>query len=210
MQTLELREAARSDPSGPNAARDRDLFIPLMCDANTGWLRHDAIRVMNGVRDLDVMIEQPCVSYDECLAVRRVAPSLPFILDESVDSLGMLMRALSDGAADAVNLKISKLGGLSKARVLRDVAVASGLPMNIEDTWGGDIVTAAIAHFAHSTPSRLQFCSTDFNSYGPARIAHTTAHRCKVTGSMAAPTEPGLGVEPIWDALGKPLVDVSK
>jgi hypothetical protein len=36
--------------------------------------------------------------------------------------------------------------------------------MNIEDTWGGDIVTAAISHLAHSTPPRYLFASTDFNS----------------------------------------------
>ena len=39
--------------------------------------------------------------------------------------------------------------------MIRDLAVQSGIPMNIEDTWGGDIVTAAIAHLAHSTPPKV-------------------------------------------------------
>ena len=34
-----------------------------------------------------------------------------------------------------------------------------------KDTWGGDIVTSAIAHLAHSTPVKNRFSSTDFNSY---------------------------------------------
>jgi L-alanine-DL-glutamate epimerase-like enolase superfamily enzyme len=49
--------------------------------------------------------------------------------------IGVLVRVLNDKAADIINLKISKVGGLTKARVIRDLAVASGIPMNIEDTW---------------------------------------------------------------------------
>ena len=48
---------------------------------------HDALRVVNGVRNLDVYIEQPCLSYEECLSVRRMCP-LPFVLDESMDDIG--------------------------------------------------------------------------------------------------------------------------
>lgn len=180
-------------------------YMPLMCDANTGWLRHEALQVVNGVRDLDVYIEQPCMTYDECLSVRR-GTSLPIVLDECMDDIGVLVRIIADKAADVINLKISKVGGLTKARAVRDLAVAAGIPMNIEDTWGGDIVTAAIAHLAHSTPTKLLFCSTDFNSYGPAEIAKTTAHRRN--GRLAAPTEPGLGVEPCYDVLGLPVIDI--
>ena len=43
----------------------------LIADANTGWLMHEAARVVRGVRDIDVYIEQPCLSYEECLAIRR-------------------------------------------------------------------------------------------------------------------------------------------
>ena len=49
--------------------------------------------------------------------------------------LRCVLRFASDHAADAINLKISKVGGLTKARALRDLATASGIPMNIEDTW---------------------------------------------------------------------------
>ena len=39
----------------------------LVADANTGWMMHDAARVVAAVRDVDVYIEQPCLSYEECL-----------------------------------------------------------------------------------------------------------------------------------------------
>jgi L-alanine-DL-glutamate epimerase-like enolase superfamily enzyme len=178
----------------------------LIADANTGWLRHEALRVVRAVRDVDVYIEQPCPTYEECLGVRR-RTGHPFILDESIDSVSSLVRAHSDEAADVVNLKISKLGGLTRARQARDLCVSLGLGMTIEDTWGGDIVTASIAHLAHSTPPRYLFTATDFNSYVTVRTADDAPQR--VEGRMAAPVAPGLGVRPRMDVLGDPLFEMT-
>lgn len=76
-QTIELR---KFEPG----LRD----IPLLCDANTGWLRHQAMQVVNGVKHLpNVYIEQPCLTYDECLSVRQHCP-LPMVLDECMDDIG--------------------------------------------------------------------------------------------------------------------------
>jgi len=116
----------------------------LIADANTGWLMHDALRVVRAVRDVDVYIEQPCLSYEVCLTVRRHTDH-PFVLDEVIDLLDMLLRGHADRAMDVVNLKISKLGGLTKTRQARDLCVALGIAMTLEDSWGGDIITAAIA-----------------------------------------------------------------
>lgn len=174
----------------------------LVADANTGWLAPDAIRVANAVADLDVYIEQPCVSYDKCLSVREHT-DLPFILDENIDGLQMLLKAHADRAMDVINLKISKVGGLTKARQIRDLCVSLGIPMTIEDSWGGDIVTAAIAHLAHSTPEGFRFSSTDFNSYVTVDIADGAPRRSE--GTMAAPTAPGLGIRPRLDVLGDPV-----
>ena len=75
--------------------------------------------------------------------------------------------------------------------------------MTIEDSWGGDIVTATIAHLARSTPEDLLFSATDFNSYGTKEIA--TGAPKREGGRMAAPDRPGLGVEPLFDVLGDPV-----
>ena len=178
----------------------------LVADANTGWLMHEAARVVRGVRDVDVYIEQPCLSYEECLAIRR-RTDLPFVLDESIDGLGALLRGHADGALDVVNLKISKLGGLTRARQARDLCAELGIAMTIEDTWGGDIATAAIAHLAHSTPTELLFTATDFNSYVTVSTAEGAPQRRD--GRLAASTGPGLGIAPRREVLGKPLVEVS-
>lgn len=188
-------------------AAELDPGDRLIADANTGWTMHDARRVVNGVRDVDVYIEQPCATYEECLSVRRQTPH-PFVLDENVDGIGMLVRGHADAAMDVVNIKISKFGGITRAAQARDLCVTLGIGMTIEDSWGGDIVTAAIAHIAHSTPPDFLFTSTDFNSYVTTSIADGAPQRRK--GRMAAPEVPGLGVTPRFDVLGEPVVDVRR
>jgi len=178
----------------------------LVADANTGWLPHQAARVVRAVRYVDVYIEQPCATYEECLSVRRRTDH-PFVLDETIDGMGILLRAAGDLAMDVVNIKISKFGGLTRARQARDLCVSLGIAMTIEDSWGGDVTTAAIAHLAHSTPPELLFTSTDFNSYVTVSTAEGAPQRRN--GRMAASSAPGLGVAPRAEFLRKAAVDVS-
>ncbi|RYG25936.1 mandelate racemase [bacterium] len=187
------------------AAAELEPGDRLVADANTGWTLHEAMRVVRAVRDIDVYIEQPCRTYEECLSVRSHTDH-PFVLDENIDSLEMLMRAQRDLAMDVVNIKISKLGGITKARQVRDLCVSLGISLTIEDSWGGDIVTAAIAHLAHSTPESSRFTSTDFNSYVSVSLAEGAPRR--VEGKMRASSTPGLGIAPRMEVLGTPVVEV--
>lgn len=178
----------------------------LVADANTGWTQHEAMRVVRGVRDIDVYIEQPCLTYDECLAVRRNTDH-PFVLDENVDGLEMLLRARADLAMDVVNLKICKLGGLTRTKQVRDLCVSMGIAMTLEDSWGGDITTAAIAHLAHSTPEEYRFTSTDFNSY--VTVSNASGAPQRKNGFMQASDAPGLGIEPRFDVIGPRVLEIS-
>ena len=177
----------------------------LVADANTGWTQHQAVRVAAAVRDVDVYIEQPCLHYEECLAVRQHT-GRPMVLDEVIDDILMVLRGHRDMAMDVINLKISKVGGLTKARQIRDLCLSLGIAMTIEDTWGGDIITAAIAHLAHSTPPELLFSATDFNSYVTVSIAAGAPQRRN--GRLAASKAVGLGVEPLMDVLGDPVFSI--
>jgi len=118
----------------------------------------------------------------------------------------MVLRGVSDQAMDVINLKISKVGGLTKARQIRDLCVSLGIAMTIEDTWGGDIITSAIAHLAHSTPPELLFTSTDFNSYVTVSNAEGAPQR--QNGRLAASMAPGLGVTPRFEVLGSPVFEI--
>ena len=78
--------------------------------------------------------------------------------------------------------------------------------MTLEDSWGGDIVTAAISHLAHSTPTEFLFTSTDFNSYVTVDFADGAPKR--ENGRMKASTEPGLGIRPDFGILGDPVLTI--
>ena len=130
----------------------------LIADANTGWKPHEAMRVLHAVKDRSLYIEQPCLTYEECLGVRRTT-SLPMKLDECMDSVQAIVRGHNDRAMDVISLKIGRVGGLTRARLIRDLCVELGVVVNVEDTWGSDIATAATAHPRGEHPA-LGACST--------------------------------------------------
>lgn len=200
---MKVGEDAHVDIKRIHAVAERlDAGNILTADANTGWTQDEALRVAAAARDLDLYIEQPCPTYEECLAVRRHSPN-PMILDECIDSLQTLIRGYQDRAMDLINLKISRVGGLTRARVYRDLCASLGIVMTIEDTWGGDIATAAIAHLAHSTPGRWHFQSSPFHDYASISIAE--GGPTVKDGAMWASDRPGLGVTPDFDRLGAPV-----
>ncbi|WP_127600536.1 mandelate racemase/muconate lactonizing enzyme family protein [Nitratireductor alexandrii] len=171
-------------------------------DANQGWRVDEAIRVARATRDLDYTMEQPCQTYEECLQVRRRI-DLPMKLDECVTTIDMVQRVIRDRAAEVVCLKISKQGGLSKARRMRDLLIDNRIPVVAEDSWGGEITTAALAHFAASTPQEFLINTTDLHNYNNERTG--TPLPPTRNGRLYAPDAPGLGVEPDFDSLGEPV-----
>lgn len=184
----------------------REILEPgdiLVADANTGWLQHAAMRVVRAIADLDVYIEAPCLTYEECLTIRRHT-DLPFVLDEHITGISMVLRAHADHAMDVINLKISRVGGLTKAVLVRNLCESLGIAMTLEDTWGGDIATATIAHLVGSTAPELLFTSTDFNSYNDVSVAPDAPRRRE--GKLAVPAGPGLGITVDEAMLGSPVV----
>lgn len=171
-------------------------------DANQGWTVNEAVRVVRAVGDLDVMIEQPCRTYEECLHV-RAHTDLPMKLDECVTDIKVAQRIVQDRAAEVVCLKISNLGGLSKAKRVRDFLTDNGLSVVAEDTWGGEITTAALSHFAASTPPELLYNTTDLNNYNTEATGKPGPETRN--GKLYASDAPGLGVEPDYDSLGDPV-----
>ena len=175
-------------------------------DANGGWRRQDAIiaaRLLEGSERF--RLEQPCPTLEECLAVRRLT-TLPMVLDEVIVDLPTLVRAAGLDAMDQINLKISRVGGLLPARLMRDAAVSVGLRLMIEDSWGGDIVTAAVAHLAAGTPPASLFAVSFMNDWTLEHIAGYQPRSSHGVGPV--PDGPGLGIEVDVASLGPPLFTV--
>lgn len=191
------RVAAVLDATGAG-----DLVI---ADANGGWRQLEAVRAAQLLSELAgsdrLLLEQPCPTMEECIPVRAKCP-LPMILDESIIDVRALLRAEQLGLGDAINLKIGRVGGLAPARRLRDAAVSLGWSLTIEDTWGGDVTTAAVSHLAASTPSESLLNVSFMNDWTTPQIAGYEPR--SVDGHGSAPERPGLGIDVNLAALGRP------
>jgi cis-L-3-hydroxyproline dehydratase len=185
-------EAARA------AAPDGAIVV---ADSNGGWQLWQARRAIRGMEGLDVLVEQPCRDTSGCALALR-GSTLPMVLDESVVTVADLFAARDAGAL-AVNLKVSRVGGLARTVQMRDLAQELGLSVSVEDMWGGDVITAAVSHLAASTsPDHLMNVSF-FNDWTDGHVA---GHEPRSTGGRGrAPSAAGLGIEVDATRLGKPI-----
>jgi L-alanine-DL-glutamate epimerase-like enolase superfamily enzyme len=187
------------------AAGSEDVIIG---DANGGWNLREAVaaaRLMDGLPGL--FLEQPCATYEECVRVREHT-SLPMILDEVITDLQMLVRAWEAKAMEGFNLKIGRVGGLTNARLIRDVGERLGLTVNVEDSWGGDLTTAAVSHLAASTGPECLIMVSFMNDWTKEHVAAYQPRSDRGWGS--APAGPGLGIQVDSDMLGAPFASFSR
>jgi cis-L-3-hydroxyproline dehydratase len=177
----------------------------VILDANGHWPLADAVRVVAAADHFDVYVEQPCASLEECAQVRR-STRRPLVLDESLTSVGDLVRARAAGAVDAVRLKLARFGGITPVRRARDLAAELGLPITIEDAGGGDVTSAALAHLACSIPPRLLLAGYLPSEMTAEQIAQGTPRAAG--GRARLPAGAGLGIEVDEALLGEPLLRV--
>jgi len=175
-------------------------------DWNCGATRLNASRVGRAVQDLDIMLEQPCATIEECAAV-RAACGLPMKLDENAHDTASILHAYQLSCLDAVALKLSKFGGITELRKARDLCLHIGARMCIEDTWGSDIATAAALHVAASTPSKGILNVCDLSGYVAPRLDAQSPSR--KAGPITPPTGVGLGVSPDLSVLGEPVLSLT-
>ena len=175
----------------------------IVADANGGWLLQDAMIAARLIEPLHgVLFEEPCKTLEECLYVRQHT-SLPMILDEVITDVNTMVRAFNAQGMEGINLKISKFAGLTGSKLVRDLADSLGLRVTIEDTWGGDLVTAAVSHLAASTRPEQVITVSFMNDWNNEHIAGYQPRSKNGIGSV--PAEPGLGVVVDVKSLGTPL-----
>lgn len=172
----------------------------ITADANGGWLLHQAMTYAHRIQAAPgVMIEQPCQSLSDCVELGR-RTNHPLILDESIDDLSVLADLLSRKQTAAVNLKIERIGGITKTRRMRDLCLAAGCAMFIQEVGGAEITYAATTHLAHTVPEPLLLGATSI------KVAKSLARGAPVAeqGRVRCSDRPGLGLEIDRDALGAP------
>lgn len=178
----------------------------IVADANGGWNVQSAIIAVREMAGLNVFVEQPCRDTADCALVQKMS-TLPLVMDESVVNAAELYRAKYDAGACSINIKLARVGGISGAVRMRDLAQDLGLTVCIEDVWGGDITSAAVAHVAATTRADALMHASFFNDW---TLEHVAGYQPRsVRGRGTAPTAPGLGIEVQRQALGAPVFEVT-
>ena len=175
----------------------------ILYDVNRGWSRAQALQVMRATEDLAVTFEQPCETLDDIAAIagRHAAP---VSVDESLVTLQDATRIARDGLAEVFGIKLNRVGGLTKAARMRDVALAHGIDMFVMATGGSVLADTEALHLAATVPDpacRAVWACQDMITKD---IAGGRGPR-NIEGHLHLPDTPGLGVHPDEDTLGPPV-----
>ena len=175
----------------------------IFYDVNRAWTRAEAVTVMNAVADLPVTFEQPSETLDDCLSIRRLTRA-PMAIDERLETLGDMTRIVSERIAEQINIKINRVGGLTKAVRIRDLAIAHGIRIAVMPTGGTVLADTDATHLAQTIPEPYLFAGWSCQDMITTDPAPGRGVRTR-NGGMAIGDAPGLGVAPDPDWLGEPV-----
>jgi cis-L-3-hydroxyproline dehydratase len=178
----------------------------VLADANGGWSLSSAVQAVARMSDLPVRLEQPCRTLDECARL-AAHTSLPIVLDECVVTPDDLVAGRERVGNTGINLKPSRVGGLTKARLIRDLAQSLGLTFTVDDTWGGSLTSAVIAALAGGAAPESLTAVTNFETVTKPSLGPGVGEFAD--GRSPVPTGPGLGIEVDAALLGSPLFDTA-
>jgi len=175
-------------------------------DCNGGYTVEQALRFLGEVAPLGLeFVEQP-VARDDLAGMRRCRESgVAVSADESLDSLADALALVSERACDVFNVKIPKVGGLTRARKIAAVAEAAGLPVVVGGRTTLELSRYASRHFAAATALTR---GRAHEGPGPASqavsddVVVTRTSRAWVrrgNGHVPVETGPGLGADVSWD-----------
>lgn len=175
----------------------------VLYDVNRGWTRQQALRVLSAVEHLNVMVEQPVETLDDIAAIAPLHAT-PISVDESLVSLQDAARIARDGLATIFGIKLNRVGGLTKAARIRDIALAHGIDMFVMATGGSVLADTEALHLAATIPDANCHAIWACQDMLTVDIAGGRGPRNK-DGHLHLPETPGLGVHPDEDRLGTPV-----
>ena len=179
----------------------------FLADANGGLTLEHALRLLKLLPDdLDFVLEAPCATWREHVALHRRS-TIPIVFDELATDEASILQILADEAAEGIGLKVSKNGGLTRCKRQRDIAITAGLTMSVQDTVGSDIAFAGVLHLAQTISEKYLRCVLDVRDMVSIKTAEFDV--AIIEGGVVAPREPGLGVTPDMTILGEPIAHYS-
>ncbi|MGI9433776.1 MAG: mandelate racemase/muconate lactonizing enzyme family protein [Geminicoccaceae bacterium] len=175
----------------------------ILYDVNRAWSRREASIVMNAVTELGITVEQPGETLDDIAAIRQLTTT-PISVDESLVTLQDAVRIATHGLAEAFGLKLNRVGGLTKARRIRDIALTHGIQMYVMATGGSVLADTEAAHMAQSVPSAFRLGTWACQDMLTVDVAPGRGAR-NMNGKLTVDKTPGLGVLPDEQQLGAPV-----
>ena len=168
----------------------------LRLDANQGWTADEAVRALAALEaagvDLD-LIEQPVAASDlDGLAYVTRHASTPVLADESVFDLAQAAEVIRRRAADIVNIKLMKTGGITGALAIADLCAAHGVECMMGCMLETSISVAAAAHVAvarSSVITRVDLDGPQLGRFDPVEGGATFAGP-----DIVLSESPGLGI----------------
>jgi L-Ala-D/L-Glu epimerase len=193
---LKVGTDAARDVARVHAVREAAPEARIRVDANQGWTPDQAIAVIRAMEDagLDVeFVEQPVERHDvRGLAAVTAAVDTPVMADESVFGLRDLAAVIDQRAADLVNVKLAKCGGLGVARELLERTRAAGMGTIVGSMMEGPIgVGAAAALVAAVGTSHV----SDLDAAWWASASPVVGGATYDAGVIVLPGTPGLGID---------------
>lgn len=204
-KTLKLKVALSDhDEVRLAALRGAVGFEPILrLDANGGWRTTEAIEKIEAYSEYGLeLVEQPVDPVDLASMHRvRDASMIPIIADEGVRTVEDLDLHVANTACDGVAIKLSQVGGITKASLLADNAERAGLLTFVTSTIDGPVGLAAGLHLA---AARADFSLANGLATG-GLFAETYASGLPAVcdGAMTLSDEPGLGIVVDEDALAE-------
>lgn len=168
--------------------------IRLRMDANQGWTPAEAVQVMRAIEDHRVeAVEQPLPYWDvDGMAHVRKKVNIQVMVDESVHSPVDAMKVVKQDAADVLNMKLMKSGGLYKALGINRIAEASGIRCMVGCMLESKIgITAGASLVA----AKKNITEADMDSFLYAKDPGIKGGLTLENGIITLPEKPGLGIE---------------
>ncbi|MCW0001893.1 mandelate racemase/muconate lactonizing enzyme family protein [Pararhizobium sp. YC-54] len=172
-------------------------------DVNRAWTRQQAVRVMNATAHLNVRFEQPGETLDDLAAISKKT-NATFSVDEALHTILDMARIAREGIAEMVCIKLNRVGGLTKAKRIRDLALAHDIDCYVMPTGGTVLADAESLHLASTIPPERCLGLWACQPLIAAEVAAGRGPRL-TNGALTLPDEVGLGVAPDEETLGAVL-----
>lgn len=166
--------------------------IQLRVDANQGWNRLETLQIIRETADCQVdWFEQPVLAHDlKSLAEIRAVSPVPIMIDEGVSNTIDLLEVIENRAADLLNIKLMKAGGIYPALALNSMAAAAGMPSQL-----GSMVESAIGTMAGAHLAKAQSNIQSNEMVGPLNFTKDVAEVTFKGDILQFSNLPGLGIE---------------